>query len=217
MRASGSPSVAVFGLGGTIAMTQAPDGGVSPVLSASDLVAAVPGLSDVQAELRVRDFRNKPGASLDFTDLYELAAAINEALNDGCAGAVVTQGTDTIEEVAYVLDLLLPTDAPVVVTGAMRNPTMAGADGPANILAAIRVAASPCARDAWDASSCSTTRSTPPAGSRRPTPAALLPSSHLITALSAMSSKATSTFLSGSGAGHQSSVLYRTEARKLAW
>jgi L-asparaginase len=119
---------------------------VSPVLSASDLLAAVPGLGDVPAELRVRDFRNKPGASLDFTDLYELAAAINEALNDGCAGAVVTQGTDTIEEVAYVLDLLLPADAPVVVTGAMRNPTMAGADGPANILAAIRVAASPCAR-----------------------------------------------------------------------
>ena len=85
MRASGRPSVAVFGLGGTIAMTQAPDGGVSPVLSASDLLTAVPGLNDLQAELRVRDFRNKPGASLDFTDLYELAAAIDEALNDGCA------------------------------------------------------------------------------------------------------------------------------------
>jgi L-asparaginase len=146
MGASGSPCVAVFGLGGTIAMTQAPGGGVSPALTASDLVAAVPGLSDLRVELRVRDFRNKPGASLDFTDLYELAAAIDEALKDGCAGAVATQGTDTIEEVAYVLDLLLPTDAPVVVTGAMRNPTMAGADGPANILAAIRVAASPCAR-----------------------------------------------------------------------
>ena len=111
MRASGRPSVAVFGLGGTIAMAQAPDGGVSPVLSASDLLAAVPGLNDVQAELRVQDFRNKPGASLDFTDLYELSAAINEALNDGCVGAVVTQGTDTIEEVAYVLDWL-PTDSP---------------------------------------------------------------------------------------------------------
>ena len=146
MRASDRPSVAVFGLGGTIAMTQARDGGVSPALSASDLLAAVPGLSDAQAELRIQDFRNKPGASLDFTDLYELAAAIDEALKDGCVGAVVTQGTDTIEEVAYVLDLMLPTDAPVVVTGAMRNPTMAGADGPANILAATRVAASPCAR-----------------------------------------------------------------------
>jgi L-asparaginase len=127
-------------------MTRAANGGVSPALSASDLLAAVPGLGDVPAELRVQDFRNKPGASLDFTDLYELAAAIDEALNDGCLGVVVTQGTDTIEEVAYVLDLLLPTDAPVVVTGAMRNPTMAGADGPANILAAIRVAVSPFAR-----------------------------------------------------------------------
>jgi len=146
MRASGSPSVAVFGLGGTIAMAQAADGGVSPALLASDLLAAVPGLSDMQAELRIQDFRNKPGASLDFADLYELAAAINEALDDGCVGAVVTQGTDTIEEVAYVLDLLLPTDAPVVLTGAMRNPTMASADGPANILAAIRVAVSSCAR-----------------------------------------------------------------------
>jgi len=145
MHPTGSPCVAVFGLGGTIAMAHAPDGGVSPGLSASDLLAAVPGLNDVQAELRVQDFRNKPGASLDFTDLYELAAAIDEALNDGCVGAVVTQGTDTIEESAYVLDLLLPVDAPVVVTGAMRNPAMAGADGPANILAAIRVAASPCA------------------------------------------------------------------------
>ena len=100
MRASDKPSVAVFGLGGTIAMAHAAGGGVSPVLSASDLLAVVPGLSDAQAELRIQDFRNKPGASLDFTDLYELAAAIDEALNDGCLGAVVTQGTDTIEEVA---------------------------------------------------------------------------------------------------------------------
>jgi L-asparaginase len=54
--------VAVFGLGGTIAMAQAAHGGVSPALSASDLLAAVPGLPDVQAGLRVRDFRNKPGS-----------------------------------------------------------------------------------------------------------------------------------------------------------
>jgi L-asparaginase len=140
------PRVAVFGLGGTIAMTRAPGGGVSPALSAADLLATVPGLSGIEADLRTVDFRRKPGASLTFDDLYELAAAIGDAVAGGCAGAVVTQGTDTIEEVAWFLDLLLPADAPVVVTGAMRNPTMAGADGPANILAAIRVALSPRAR-----------------------------------------------------------------------
>ena len=142
-------SVAVFGLGGTIAMTKAPDGGVSPALSAPELLAAVPGLSDIEVEIRAVDFRRKPGASLSFSDLFELATAINDVLDAGCGGVVVTQGTDTIEEVAYALDLLLPTDAPVVVTGAMRNPTMAGADGPANILAAIRVALSPLGARPW--------------------------------------------------------------------
>jgi L-asparaginase len=140
------PNVAVFALGGTIAMTPAPGGGVAPALSAADLLAAVPGLSDVGAELRVTDFRRVPGASLTLDDLFALATAINSTLAQGCSGAVVTQGTDTIEEVAYVLDLLLTTDAPVVVTGAMRNPAMAGPDGPANILAAVRVADSPAAR-----------------------------------------------------------------------
>jgi L-asparaginase len=146
MRDLAKPRVAIFGLGGTIAMTQTPEGGVSPALSARELLAAVPGLKDIQADLRVSDFRQKPGASLTFGDLFELTTAINNALTSGCTGVVITQGTDTIEETAYVLDLLLTADWPVVVTGAMRNPTMAGADGAANVLAAVRVAASASAR-----------------------------------------------------------------------
>jgi L-asparaginase len=139
--------VAVFTLGGTIAMRAAAGGGVTPALSAADLLAGVPGLDDVGVELRVRDVVNKPGASLSFGDLFGLAEAIGIVLEEGCAGAVVVQGTDTIEETAYLLDLLVGGDAPVVVTGAMRNPSLAGADGPANILAAIRVAVSGSARE----------------------------------------------------------------------
>jgi L-asparaginase/Glu-tRNA(Gln) amidotransferase subunit D len=81
-------------------------------------------------------------------DLFDLADAISAALGEGFAGVVVIQGTDTIEETAYLLDLLVASEVPVVVTGSMRNPSLAGPDGPANILAAISVAASSCARGA---------------------------------------------------------------------
>jgi L-asparaginase len=138
--------VVVFGLGGTIAMTAATTGGVTPTLSPQQLLDAVPGLTDTGIDVNVVAFRNRPGASLTFDDISQLAAAIRNHLTAGATGAIVTQGTDTIEETAYLLDLLHDLPQPVVVTGAMRNPTLAGADGPANLLAAVQVAASPLAR-----------------------------------------------------------------------
>lgn len=138
--------VVVFGLGGTIAMTRAESGGVVPALSAEQLVAAVPGLADTGITVEVEDFRRVPGASLTFGDLASLGEAITARLaRGGVDGVVVTQGTDTIEETAYFLDLHHAAPQPLVVTGAMRNPTLAGADGPANILAAILTAADPTA------------------------------------------------------------------------
>lgn len=136
----------MIGLGGTIAMTAAEAGGVTPTLSAQQLVDAVPGLADLGVDLDTLSFRAKPGASLTMQDLVELVAVIRKAFASDVTGVVISQGTDTIEETAYALDLLYSGPAPVVVTGAMRNPTLAGADGPANLLAAVTVAASPAAR-----------------------------------------------------------------------
>jgi L-asparaginase len=138
--------VVVIGLGGTIAMTRAGTGGVAPTLSAQELVDAVPGLAGIGVDLDVLTFRNKPGASLTIQDLTDLAVLIGDYVEAGVAGVVITQGTDTIEETAYALDLLHAGPQPIVVTGAMRNPTLAGADGPANLLAAVTVAASPAVR-----------------------------------------------------------------------
>ena len=70
-----------------------------------------------------------------------------QAVADGARGIVLTQGTDTLEETAFLVDAVWPHDAPFVLTGAMRNPTLPGADGPANLSAALRVAASEAARD----------------------------------------------------------------------
>ena len=103
----GKPRIAVFTLGGTIAMQAAPGEGMAPALSASDLLAAVPGLDDAGVELRMQDVANKPGASLSFCDLFGLADTISAAVGDGFGGVVVIQGTDTIEETAYLLDLLV--------------------------------------------------------------------------------------------------------------
>lgn len=141
------PQVVLFSLGGTIASTDAGTpgvGGVVPRLDARDLAAAVPQVRDV-ADLETVAFRQCASGDLTFQDIAQLASAIRRQFAAGARGAVVTQGTDTIEETSFLLDLLVGPARPVVVTGAMRNPTLAGPDGPANLLAAVQVATSPLA------------------------------------------------------------------------
>lgn len=146
-----NPRVLVLTLGGTIASTSSASGaggGAVPTLSGADLVAAVPELSQA-ADLDVRTVLQRPSSDLTPDDIRGVSALIDEALeqpSDTPDGVVVVQGTDTIEETAYLLDLLADRPIPVVVTGAMRTPATPGADGPANLLAAVRVAAEPGAR-----------------------------------------------------------------------
>jgi L-asparaginase len=135
------PKVKVVVLGGTITMMPTAEGGIRPSVRGEDLVAAVPGLSDV-ADIDVATPFLKPGSSLSFEDLAEVYRVVRDALEHGASGAVVVQGTDTIDETAFVLDLLHAGPQPLVVTGAMRGAAAAGADGPANLLAAVTLAAS---------------------------------------------------------------------------
>ena len=143
------PRIAVGSLGGTITMTSSTPGqGVAPTLGAADLVAAVPGLA-VVAELEAHTLRTAPGAWLRPWDVLESLQWAREQVDaaDGAHGVVLVQGTDTIEETAYLLDLHWNRPEPLVVTGAMRSPAAPGADGPANLLGATVVAAAPASRD----------------------------------------------------------------------
>lgn len=117
----------------------APGKGVSLSHSAEMLIAAVPALADIAA-IEAHSFRQLPSPDITLDDLTALAREINQRLDDGVRGIVVTQGTDTLEESAFVIDRLVQKDAPVVFTGAMRNPTMPGPDGPANLFHAVLVA-----------------------------------------------------------------------------
>ncbi len=134
------PRILVVSLGGTITMTASAAGGITPTLTADQLVGSVPQLSSV-ASLEAETRFSLPGASLSVQNLAEVAALLRDRFAEGLDGAVVVQGTDTIEDTAFVLDLLTDGTHPVVVTGAMRGPQAAGADGPGNILAAVTVAA----------------------------------------------------------------------------
>jgi L-asparaginase len=138
--------ISVVGMGGTIAMAPSASGGIVPSLAADDLVASVPGLADLDVDITAATLRSLPSPSLGFDDLVALSDRVRAELAGGADGVVITHGTDTIEETAFFLDLTVPDDAPVVVTGAMRHPEAAGADGPANLYAAVRVASSPAAR-----------------------------------------------------------------------
>ncbi len=136
------PRIALFSLGGTIAMTGDAGGGLVPALGGEALVAAVPGLADI-ADIAVTEVANRASANLSIVDIARLAARIEAAVADGARGIIVTQGTDTLAECAFLLGVFLRSPVPVIVTGAMRGPRQPSSDGPANLLAAAVAAGTP--------------------------------------------------------------------------
>ena len=135
--------------GGTISMRRdAVAGGNVPSLSGAEILAQVPGLDEV-ADVVAIDRGRTPASHFTFPALFELWSAISVALADPAVdGAVVVQGTDTIEETAFFLDLLHGGDTPIVVTGAMRTASSPEYDGPANLRRAVAAAAAPALRGA---------------------------------------------------------------------
>ncbi len=135
------PRVRLVATGGTISNRA---GGR---LSADDLVKLLPDVRQ-WAIPEAEQFSNLASAQLTLDQWIGISKRVNELLRaeDGPAGVVVTSGTDTLEELAYFLDLTVRSDKPVVVVGSMRNPSTLGYEGAANLEEAFRVAADPASR-----------------------------------------------------------------------
>jgi L-asparaginase len=141
--------VAVVFTGGTISMVvDRRAGGAVPALDGAAILARTPGLDRI-AKVDPIDLGRKPASHWTFPELLELATAVRDLVADPAVdGAVFVQGTDTIEETSFLLELVVDTRKPIVVTGAMRNATEPDYDGPANLRDAVSAAASDLLVDA---------------------------------------------------------------------
>ncbi|HEY6609001.1 MAG TPA: asparaginase [Candidatus Limnocylindria bacterium] len=138
--------IAVIFTGGTISM-RASEAGNVPVLRGAELLATVAGL-DLVAEVEPIDWGLVSASHLTFDQVLEIGTILAGALaRPEIDGAVVVQGTDTIDETAFAWDLLPLGPKPVVVVGAMRSASQEAYDGPENLRNAVAVAASPDARE----------------------------------------------------------------------
>jgi L-asparaginase len=137
------PRVAVIFTGGTISMRTDPAlGGAVPALSGEEILARMPNLTAL-ADFEVANFGLLPGPHMTPRHMVGLSELVQRAAErPEIDGIVITHGTDTLEETAFVLDLTLDTPTPVALVGALHPSSHPAWDGPANLEAAVRVAAS---------------------------------------------------------------------------
>jgi L-asparaginase len=131
-------------MGGTLAEDAATIDAL-PRYTGEDLLRAVPEISST-GEVECVTTRRMRSDDETLTDILEVAQLVTRALKDGAGGVVVAHGTDTLEEISFALDVLVNSEAPVVVTGAMRRPGVPGADGFRNLISAFMVARADTAR-----------------------------------------------------------------------
>ena len=138
---SQAPRVRLVATGGTISNRA---GGR---MTAEELIKSVPDLSRY-ATAEFEQFSNTASSSMTLEQWLQLARRINELFraDSALAGVVVTSGTDTLEELAYFLNLTVRDARPVAVVGSMRNPSTLGYEGAANLLEGFRVAADPSSK-----------------------------------------------------------------------
>ena len=135
--------IAIIFNGGTISMKiDEKIKAAVPSLSADEIMSMIPGVEDY-AEIEAYTFSSMPSPHMTFKTMLELSEFSKELLNrEDIDGVVITHGTDTLEETAYLLDLTVKTKKPVVVTGAMRSGSELGYDGPFNLATSICTAIS---------------------------------------------------------------------------
>ena len=139
--------IMVAGTGGTIAATGASATETVEYCVTASINALVEGLELEGVAVSTRQIVNVDSSQIGNALLLHIAHSAAQILADPQVDALVlTHGTDTLEETAYFLHLVLKTDKPVVFAAAMRPGSALGADGPVNLLTALRVAASPLAR-----------------------------------------------------------------------
>ena len=145
------PRVYVLSTGGTIAGQGSSSTDLSNYKPGSilgeQLVKAVPQIAEI-ADVRVEQIVNIPSHDITIANWLTLAKRIQRIIAEDAtaAGFVITHGTNTLEETAYFLNLTIRSDKPVVLVGSMRPATAISADGPLNLLNAVKTAMSPDAR-----------------------------------------------------------------------